>query len=666
MTNRQQQRQSSNVKIATVNRDTPSETQPHFLAKVSPPRTTVLAILIALLIINVVAYAGIWHYGFVNYDDPEYITGNPDVTAGLTWHGVVWAFTTGRQANWHPLTWLSHMLDVQLYGLNAGAHHLTNLLLHIGSTALLFLALLQLTSSIGSSFLVAALFAVHPLHVESVAWISERKDVLSTFFWALTLCAYAHYVRQQKLRRYVWVLICFGLGLMAKPMLVTLPFVLLLLDSWPLRRITADNWRANLTKCVQEKLPLLALAGVSSTVTFIVQQRGGAMANIELLPITSRIANACTSYVMYIWKTLWPVGLAVFYPTRHHVSLWWLAAALFLIVLSVQAVRGASRRPYITVGWFWFVVALIPVIGLVQVGRQSMADRYTYVPSIGLFLIVAYGVNDLFETWRHRKIVLPIAAVLTVLVCTGLTMSQVRYWRSNEALWNHALAVTSENAVAHYSLALAAGDDGRTEEAIQHYIEALRIEPQYPEAHYNLGNALAKNGEMNEAVVQYLETLRINPQHPKAHYNLGLAFVSQGKSDEAILHYREALHIDPTFVEAHNSLGIQYQAKHRMEDAISEFSEAIRLNPNYASAHNNLGTALGNQGKVDDAVAQYREAVRIDSRYALPYNNLGILLAGQGKTNEALDAFSTALKIDPANKTAQAWRAKLINSDNVR
>jgi tetratricopeptide (TPR) repeat protein len=663
MTNRQQRRQASNVKTTTAERNTPSETRPHFQA--NPPRT-IVAIIIALLIINVVAYAGVWHYGFVNYDDPQYISGNPDVTAGLTWHGVVWAFTTGRQANWHPLTWLSHMLDVQLYGLNAGGHHLTNLLLHIVSTALLFLALLQLTSSVGSSFFVAALFAVHPLHVESVVWISERKDVLSTFFWALTLCAYAGYVRQQKLSRYIWILICFGLGLLAKPMIVTLPFLLLLLDFWPLQRITIEDWRVNFRKCVQEKLPLLALAAVSSTVAFIVQQRGGAMAKIELLPITSRLANACIAYVMYIWKTLWPVGLAVFYPTRHHVSAWWLAAALFLIVLSIQTVRVASQRPYVTVGWFWFIGTLVPVIGLVQVGRQSMADRYTYVPSIGLFLIAAYGANDLLETWRYRKMALPIAAVLTVVVCTGLTASQVHYWRSSEALWNHTLSVTSENAVAHYSLGLAVGDSGRIEEAIRHYTEALRIEPRYPEAHYNLANAFAETGETDEAIAHYVETLRITPQSSKAHYNLGLVFGKQGKFDEAILHYREALHIDPTLAEAHNSLGTQYLSKHRTEDAVSEFLEAIRLRPNYASAHNNLGTALGNQGKVDDAVAQYREAIRMDSRYALPYNNLGILLAGQGKTSEALDAFSAALRIDPTNNTAQLWRAKLTDGASVR
>jgi Tfp pilus assembly protein PilF len=581
----------------------------------------------ALVAITVLTYLPVGHYGFVNYDDPAYIYQNPPVTHGLTLQGLSWAFTTGHQANWHPLTWLSHMADVQLYGLNAGPHHVMNLLLHAASTFLLFWLLLRMTGTVSASMVVAALFAVHPLHVESVAWIAERKDVLSTFFWMLTMTTYVLYVQRPRLDRYLAMIAAFGLGLMAKPMLVTLPFVLLLLDFWPLQRWTLESW-SNLGRLIREKIPLLLLATASSIVTVIAQRKGGALVEINTIPIGTRVANAFVVSLAYLGKMFWPTRLGVLYPAVTTAPDGWFAAVAGVIGLSVLAGWMARRRPYVAVGWFWYIGTLVPVIGLVQVGRQAMADRYTYVTLIGIFIALAFGANEILKSQRYGTLTFMTGSALLVVLCMWMTRTQLRYWTGSRALWEHTLDITSNNSTAHFNLGAAVENEGRVDEAIFHYREALRIEPDYADAHFNLGNALTKNG-------------------------------GPGRMDEAMQHLVEALRLRSNFAEAQEGIGIHYLLQGNAQEAISHLTEAIRLKPSLATAHNNLATAFGSQGRVDDALRELNEAIKIDPGYSDAHSNLGILLASQGRTHDAIAHLTEALRIDAGNQTARAWLSQL-------
>jgi protein O-mannosyl-transferase len=620
---------------------------------------------LALIAANLIVYASVWHHDFVNYDDDQYVTSNPVVLRGLTWHGVSWAFTTGYAVNWHPLTWLSHMLDVQLYGLDPGPHHLTNLLFHIANTLLLLGLLHRMTGALGRSAFVAALFAVHPLHVESVAWVAERKDVLSTLFWILTLWAYVEYVRRPNLYRYGAVLLFFALGLMAKPMLVTLPFVLLLLDFWPLGRMrmrlnpaggwafSGGGWDA-VMDLVWEKLPLLALAVAASIVTLIVHRQGGAVISLSATPLKLRVANALVSYVVYIGKMLWPVHLAVLYPYAQSIPGWWVAGALLTLVgISVAVIWAGARHPYLPIGWLWYLGTLVPVIGLIQVGDQAMADRYTYVPLIGLFIVVAWGIPDLLAHWPLQRIALPVAAGLVILACAIAARSQLQYWKDSTTLWTRALAVTTGNNIAHNNLAIVLADQGKLDEAIAHYSEALRIKPDYATARNNLGLALADEGKLDEAIAHYSEALRIKPDYADALNNWGAALAAEGKLDEAIAHYSEALRIKPDYAGAHNNWGIALASEGKSEEAIAHFSEALRIKPDYADAHNNWAGVLASEGKLDEAIAHCNEALRIKPDYADAHNNLGVALADQGKLDEAIAHFSEALRINPDDSKAR-------------
>lgn len=485
---------------------------------------------------------------FVNFDDELYVTRNSHVQAGLTYQGLVWALTTTHVGNWHPLTWLSHMLDCELYGLNPGGHHFTNLLLHIANTLLLFMVLKRMTGALRRSAFVAALFALHPLHVESVAWVAERKDVLSTFFWMLTMGVYVRYVERPGLNRYLLVLLSFALGLMAKPMLVTLPFVLLLLDYWPLGRfqfrqssddsnsqshesINFSNQRSLIFRLVLEKAPFFALAAVSGVVTFFVQQGGGAVRSLYVFPLDIRIANAMVSYVSYIEKMIWPHHLAVFYPHPGMLPMWQIAGAgLLLVCISVLVVRAARRHPYLLTGWLWYLGTLVPVIGLVQVGSHAMADRYTYVPLIGLFIMIAWGSCDISERWRYRKIVLAIST--GVLLCASMisTGSQVRYWQNSVALFEHTLDVTANNWLAHNNMGIALARRGKFDEAIAHYSETLRIKPDYAPAYSNLGIVFAVQEKAEEAIAHFRKALQINPDYTAARKNLEVALAVQRES----------------------------------------------------------------------------------------------------------------------------------------
>ena len=554
-----------------------------------------ICLLLAAAIVAV--YWQVGGFGFTNLDDDEYVTDNAAVRAGLAWHGALWALTARYASNWHPLTWISHMLDCQLFGLSPTGHHLVNLLFHIANTIFLFLLLARMTGCLWRSAFVAALFGLHPLHVESVAWVAERKDVLSTFFWMLTLGAYLHYTQSPKPARYLLVLLAFALGLMAKPMLVTLPLVLLLLDLWPLGRLArekggqgdhARSWR----KLVWEKIPLFVLAAASSAVTFVVQQGSGAVGSLELYPLGVRAANAIVAYVSYIAKMFWPAHLAVFYShPGASLPIWQVAGSgLLLVCITVLAIR-ARGRPYLAVGWLWYVVTLVPVIGLVQVGHQAMADRYTYVPLVGVFIIIAWGVPELLAlrtTEVHRRRLLAAPAGIVIAALAVCTYSQVGYWHDDVALFGHALKVTSNNALAHNNLGVALAAQGAAEKAVEHYSEALRIEPDYPEAHNNLGAALAKRGRTDQAIAHFTAALRVRPSFAEAHNNLGAALAMQGRIDQAIVHFSAALKANPESADAHCNLGKCYVALGKTREAITQYQEALRLKPGHAEAANGL------------------------------------------------------------------------------
>ena len=484
-------------------------------------------ICLLLILITCVVYLQVLDYEFVYFDDTLYVTENHWVQNGLTIDGVGWAFTTSHASNWHPLTWLSHMLDCQLYGLNPRGHHLTSVLLHIANAVLLFLVLNRMTGAQWASGFVAALFALHPLHVESVAWVAERKDVLSTFWGLLTLWLYAGYVEHPRRIRYLFALFTFALGLMTKPMLVTLPFVLLLLDYWPLERIRVEQLPGESTSTIGasnmqrspilgllwEKAPFLALAAVSSTVTFIVQRSSGTMAALDVYPVKIRVANALLSYVAYMWQMIWPQNLAVIYPHPGN-SLSMLqafGAGLLLVFISIAAMRAARRHPYLTVGWLWYLGTLVPVIGIVQVGMQAMADRYTYVPLIGLFIIIAWGVPDLLASYRYRRAIISVGSggLLSILII--ITWVQLHHWRNTVTLFQHTLRVTSKNFLAHNNLGAALADLGKIQDAISHYRKALEINPSYWLAHNNLATTLAEKGDPKEAFAHYQEALKIKP-----------------------------------------------------------------------------------------------------------------------------------------------------------
>lgn len=621
------------------------------------------SIALALVGLNVAVYASVWRSDFVRFDDPDYVTQNPEVTAGLAWRGIVWAFTTGHAANWHPLTWLSHMTDVQLFGVNAGPHHLTNLLLHAVNTVLLFTILRQTTSSLWRSAFVAALFAVHPLHVESVAWVSERKDVLSTLFWMLALLSYSAYVRSTNARRYGLVLLFFALGLMAKPMVVTLPFVLLLLDVWPLRRITV--WRdgrtllspgdnATAMRLVREKLPLFVLALASTVVTLIVQRRWGAVGNLRAYPLELRLENTIVNYVAYAGKMVWPVRMSAFYPYRQSVSGVAVAGALILLIATcIAIVRGARSRPYLLVGWFWYLGTLIPVIGVVQAGLQSIADRYTYIPLVGLFIIVSWGAVDLSERWIPQRIVLPAMAVLILAACAIIARRQVETWRNSLALWQHAVDVTSNNAYAQYNLGVVLVQAGRIDDGIARFREAIQIEPNYADVHIDLANALNERGAADEALTEFATVVRLRPTYAGARVAFGNLLRARGRNGDAIAQYREGVRLDPTLASAHNELGNALTSDGQFADALTEYQEAVRLAPSFAEAHNNVGAGLVRAGKREEAMGEFQEALRLKPDDATFHYNAALMLEGLGRTAEALEHLRAALRTDPRHDAAR-------------
>jgi tetratricopeptide (TPR) repeat protein len=559
----------------------------------------------ALVLITLAVYGPVRNFSFVTFDDPDYITSNAHVSGGITRAGLVWALTAFHAGTWMPVTWLSYMIDVALHGVDAGWLHVTNVALHLVSTLVLFGVLVRLTGAMGRSAFVAALFAVHPLHVESVAWIAERKDVLSTLFWWLAIGAYVTYVRKPSRSRYALVAACFAAGLMAKPMLVTLPVTLLLLDVWPLGRLNAARgWGA----LILEKLPLVGLSVISTVVTFAAQQQVGAVAELDALPPSARIGNGLTSYVEYLIKMIWPARLAILYPFPAEVSM---AAALgslgLLAGITYLALQARRRHPYVTVGWFWYLLTLVPVIGLAQVGSHAMADRFTYVPLVGIFIIIAWGMPDLLSRRTlpsahvipTRRWALASGAVAIVIALAAVARGQTGYWQDSFACWQHAVDVTTDNFIAEDALAGVLTDEGRMAEAIPHFRRALELHSDFPGARHNLTVALTKQGEdlagagrLDEAIGAFQEALRHTPSSADVHEDLGLVLFARGRIDEAVAAYREALRFNPVLAEAHDSLGRAYLAQHKVTEARLELKEALRLDPQNADAQQALAELL--------------------------------------------------------------------------
>jgi tetratricopeptide (TPR) repeat protein len=628
------------------------------------PLNPAIAGALALLVLAVFMQAV--SFQFLTWDDPPYVTNNSHVRQGLSLSGIAWAFSAFHAANWHPLTWLSHMLDASLFGLDPRGHHATSIALHAANTILLYAFLLRATGARWRSALAAALFAVHPLHVESVAWVAERKDVLSTLFWLLTLHFYVSYVKNPGLSRYLAVAASLSLGLMAKPMLVTLPFVLLLLDAWPLRRLDpqapADSRSREVRqRLVVEKLPLLALSVVSMVITFIAQSRGEAVAKIELVPVGDRAANAVISYAAYLWKAVYPVDLSFFYPFREN----WEAGALLMSIallaaITILAWRTRATRPALLFGWLWYLGTLVPVIGLVQVGAQAMADRYTYVPLIGIFVAVAWSLPDSGSSAVRRAVTLTgTAVILGALAVAAHTYAGK--WRSSQELYLHALSVEPNNYRAHGLLASEYARERKLDQAQHHALESMRLGQSSRLAgvaenvainHVTLGNIELARGDLTRAFEHFTRAVELNPADPVPHFNQGMVLKSAGQHDRAIPAFEAALRLNPDYARAHNHLGLALLLTGQVDRAVVHYQQAAALRPDYAEARFNLGVAFEAQGRHEDAVAQYRKALEINPDNVVNHLRLANLLIALGRGREATGNVAEALRLSPGNMTA--------------
>lgn len=652
-----------------------------------------------LIITTLLVYGQVSLHSFINLDDNLYITDNQYVRAGLSLKSIVWAFGYTDISYWHPLTWLSHMLDCQVFGLNAGMHHVVNLVFHIANCLLLFFIMKRITGDLMRSAFVAALFALHPIQVESVAWAAERKNVLSTLFLLLTLLAYVRYTERPDLYRYLMVMAIFALGLMAKPMLVTLPFVFLLLDYWPLgrfKRTLQDEDNGGVSgkstktgyydtaimpttvkisilpqypirqffQLVWEKIPFILLTTIPIYLTISSLKHHGIVISTGILPMKLRLANALVSYISYLEKMIWPHKLSVFYPYPDILPLWRVfGSGMVLLCITLLAIRLSARRPYLIVGWLWYLGILFPTIGLKQAGLwPAMADRWAYVPLIGIFIIIAWGVPDLLFRYPHRK---KGFIAITAIIFPALMIDswiQTGYWQNSITLFEHALKVTSNNAAAHVKLGEVHSSQGLDAEAIRHYTAASRIDPDNASVHNNLGLVLAGQGLTGKAIDHYYEALRLNSKLEGVNLNMGAALVANGRINEAIEHYFEELRLNPDDAQSHNNLGIALHKLGRTAEAIQHYDAALRNAPDFDQAHVNLGIALVDIGELEAGAVHFAEALRINQTNAAAYNNLGVTLLMKGKTVQAIDFFKVALKIkanytDARNNLIRAQQA---------
>jgi len=632
-----------------------------------PRRFPLWLLALALGLATVTLYWPATNNNFVNYDDPLYVTANAHVQKGLTWKNIEWAFANPVSLNWHPLTIVSHMLDCQIFGLKPWGHHLTSILLHAINAMLVLLLLNRLTGAVWRSALVAALFAWHPLRVESVAWVAERKDVLSGCFGFLALLFYVRYVQGRETGKqpaapagqsapafyvsmdYWLACLWFALGLLSKPMLVTWPFVLCLLDYWPLGRFQTERIRS----LVLEKIPFFALAAAASTVTFVVQKQSGTVAALNIVPIGMRGENALIAYCRYLGKMFWPTDLAVFYPLPGYAPLGLvLLAVMVLTGLSVFFWKQRGRHPFLLVGWLWFVGTLVPVIGLVQVGTQAMADRYTYIPSVGVLILTVWGAFEVSRRWRHQAVVWSVAGTAVIVACLASTRHQMGYWNNSEVLFRHTLAVAGDSYPARYNLGVALLKSGQTDEAILHLAAAIRHDSSQDGPHNNLGIAFNEKGQTNEAIREFTEAIRLNPNSTEAHNNLGSLLLKQGQTDAAILQFEAAIRADPDYTDAHYNLGNALVARGQVEAAIEQFQECLRINPEDDESHYILGNLLARKGLTDAAMRQFGEAIRFNPNHAEAHNNLGSMLMAKGQTDEAIQQFAEAIRLKPENADA--------------
>ncbi len=657
---------------------------------------------LALVVITLAVYWQVGGHSFISFDDGLYVYENSRVLRGLTLSNIAWAFTSLEAANWHPLTWLSHMLDVQLYGLNAGGHHISSVVIHAAAAVLLLLLLYRLTGAVWQSALVAALFALHPMHVESVAWVAERKDVLSAFFWFLTLLLYAGYASTRRRSYYLLTLLSFALGLMAKPMLVTLPLVMLLLDGWPLKRggevsirhlgttavrpephdfardrlveghesahVSTGSTRtysypALMLALVKEKIPFFVLSLLSAAITIYAQGKATAIQNLETIPYGMRIENAAISYVTYMARLLWPNDLAVYYPFTFDLPGWkFVGSAVILVLVTAWVLRVGRRYPFLAVGWLWFLITLAPVIGLVQVGSQAMADRYTYIPYTGLFIMLAWGVPALTTVWPYRRTLHVALAAVALSVLVAVSWQQIGYWRDGVSLFTHALQVTSNNGVAHNSLGITLKEKGDLDGAIAQYRKALAINPYGHESHSHMGVALAEKGELESATGEFKAALAIKPNDYDASNNLGLAYARLGALDAAIQQLRSAIALKPDAGSAHINLGLALIEKGELDAAIRELRQAVALNPASDVTHTNLGAALAGKGDLNAAIGEFQAALAIKPNDFEGHYNLGLALAGTGHRDEAINEFREALRLNPNSVEAQRQLSAVLSN----
>ena len=601
-----------------------------------------------LVVAIIVVYWQVVGFDFINFDDPVYVKDNDMVREGITIKGIVWAFTSVVYAfNWHPLTWISHMLDVQLFGMNPGMHHLTNVIIHIFNTLLVFFVFERMTGALWRSAVIAMLFALHPVHVESVAWIAERKDVLSTFFWLMTMIGYYWYVRHRTIKRYLIVIIFYILGLLSKPMLVTLPFVLLLLDYWPLNRLgpvvreeginnnQKERIRGPVIKwpmiktLLTEKIPLLGLAVIACFMTLFAQLNDQEIITIEKVDLGTRILNAISSYAAYLEKMVFPFNLAVFYPYPAVFHLYVVIPySILLLSITTLVLFFVRSLPYLAVGWLWYLGTLIPVIGIIQVGEQSMADRYTYIPLIGIFLIVVWGLADLISKWRHGEYALRILPTALLLLLMWATWIQVGKWKNSEILFRHALQVTRNNYLAHY----------------------------------DLGSALFDKGDVDGAIKQYRETLKINPKVSSAHNNLGIIMYRRGNDAEAIYHFSAALKLNAHQAKVYNNLGAVYYHKGNIKKAIECFQNAIQEAPDYTIAAQKLAVAQNDQKNLDNLISSIRGELKQEPHNPTLYVKLGDIYRQQEEFNEAVKQYHMAISLQPESIPAMQGLAFIYNA----
>ena len=655
-----------------------------------PAKYKVILIYIFLIGATLAVYWRVLYSDFTNFDDTIYVTENRYVNTGFTIESIQWAFTVGKIAYWHPLTWLSHILDCQLYGLRPGLHHLTSLIIHIANSLLLFAVFRRMTGAVWRSAFVAAIFALHPINVDSVAWIAERKSVLSTLFWLLTIWAYVGYTQRSGVWRYLIALLFFAMGLLAKPMLVTLPFVMFILDYWPLVRLrfgrpSGERGRETVpvSHLVWEKVPFFVLSAVSVYLSYLSARRLGITVSTEFVPIKLRIANALVSYLGYIGKVICPRKLAVFYPYPVQIATWQSIGALVILVcITIVALLPVRRKPYLGVGWLWYVGTLLPVIGLVQAGLwPAMADRWAYVPLIGIAIIAAWGAGDIAEKLHLRRAILFFVAGGCLSALMALTWLQVGHWRNSSTLFTRALDVTSGNYIAYLNLGNVFLKEKKVDEAIQHYSKAIEIHRDYDDAHYNLGiafglqgkygeaieeykivlklkedywkarfhlaDALAKIGQFDEAISHYQKVIGLHPDDTEVYNNFALALIKKGRTSEAIEYYNKALAINPDSVEVLTNLGNAFLDRKEFAQAIAQFKKALSLNPDFAEGCYNLANALRQTGQADEAAAYYQKALQLNPDNIDAYYGLGAVFAEQKKYDEAIVHLNKAIQLKP-------------------